>query len=79
MKAEEPSEPTVLHRVSAELGRDRLLIQAGGSSTSLKDGEAMWIKASVTRRRKNATDNAETLESSSKWDAEKYRQALNAR
>lgn len=35
-----------LRRVSAELGRDRLLVQGGGGNTSLKCGKRLHVKAS---------------------------------
>jgi len=35
-----------LARVSAELGRNRLLIQAAGGNTSVKIGDVLWVKAS---------------------------------
>jgi rhamnose utilization protein RhaD (predicted bifunctional aldolase and dehydrogenase) len=35
-----------LRRYSAEIGADSLLVQGAGGNTSVKDGGAMWIKAS---------------------------------
>ena len=35
-----------LARVSAELGSNRLLVQAAGGNTSIKDGGVLWVKAS---------------------------------
>jgi rhamnose utilization protein RhaD (predicted bifunctional aldolase and dehydrogenase) len=37
---------TALARVSAELGRNRLLIQAAGGNTSVKIDDVLWVKAS---------------------------------
>ena len=44
----EPAGLLDLKRASARIGADPLLIQAAGGNTSLKDGAAMWIKASGT-------------------------------
>ena len=38
-----------LARVSAELGRNRLLIQAAGGNTSVKADGVLWVKASGRR------------------------------
>ena len=35
-----------LARVSAEIGRNRLLIQAAGGNTSVKQDDVLWVKAS---------------------------------
>jgi rhamnose utilization protein RhaD (predicted bifunctional aldolase and dehydrogenase) len=35
-----------LIQLSARIGRDLNLVQAGGGNTSIKDGETLWIKAS---------------------------------
>ena len=40
------SELTPLVKLSAQIGRDLNLVQAGGGNTSIKDGETLWIKAS---------------------------------
>src|SRR5689334_20241070 len=37
---------TPLLRLSAKLGRNLDLVQAGGGNTSLKDNETLWVKAS---------------------------------
>jgi rhamnose utilization protein RhaD (predicted bifunctional aldolase and dehydrogenase) len=37
---------SALARVSAELGRNRLLVQAAGGNTSIKDDGVLWVKAS---------------------------------
>jgi len=37
---------SALARVSAELGRNRLLVQAAGGNTSVKDDGVLWVKAS---------------------------------
>lgn len=37
---------SALARVSAELGSNRLLVQAAGGNTSLKDDGVLWVKAS---------------------------------
>lgn len=43
-----------LKRLSRRIGNDRLLIQAAGGNTSIKNNDIMWIKASGTQL-KNAT------------------------
>ena len=43
-----PEDFTSLVRYSAQIGADRLLIQAAGGNTSLKHDGVMWIKASGT-------------------------------
>ena len=43
-----------LARVSAELGRNRLLVQAAGGNTSVKDDGVLWVKASGTLARQGA-------------------------
>ncbi len=40
------SELTSLVKLSAQIGRDLNLVQAGGGNTSIKDDETLWIKAS---------------------------------
>jgi rhamnose utilization protein RhaD (predicted bifunctional aldolase and dehydrogenase) len=40
------SELETLVKLSARIGHDLDLVQAGGGNTSLKDGETLWIKAS---------------------------------
>ncbi len=37
-----------LRKASAEIGAEPMLIQAAGGNTSIKEGDAMWIKASGT-------------------------------
>ena len=37
---------TLLRQLSAKLGRNLDLVQAGGGNTSLKDGGTLWVKAS---------------------------------
>jgi rhamnose utilization protein RhaD (predicted bifunctional aldolase and dehydrogenase) len=37
---------SALTRVSAELGQNRLLVQASGGNTSIKDDGVLWVKAS---------------------------------
>lgn len=37
---------TRLRQLSARIGADRNLVQAGGGNTSLKDGDTLWVKAS---------------------------------
>jgi rhamnose utilization protein RhaD (predicted bifunctional aldolase and dehydrogenase) len=39
-----------LARVSAELGSNRLLVQAAGGNTSIKDDGVLWVKASDALR-----------------------------
>ena len=43
-----PADLDDLRRASVRLGADPLLIQGPGGNTSVKQGEAMWIKASGT-------------------------------
>ena len=44
----ESADFTRLRRLSARIGQDPLQVQGAGGNTSLKDGGAMWVKASGT-------------------------------
>ena len=48
MTIEPPKDFDDLRRTSARIGADPLLIQSAGGNTSVKEGDAMWIKASGT-------------------------------
>ena len=48
MTLEHPRDFDELRRTSARIGADPLLIQSAGGNTSVKDGDAIWIKASGT-------------------------------
>ncbi|MEL6915477.1 MAG: class II aldolase/adducin family protein [Pseudomonadota bacterium] len=44
----EPADFRAFRAFSAQLGKDRLRVQGPGGNTSIKDGKALWIKASGT-------------------------------
>jgi len=78
--------------LAARLGRDPLVIQGAGGNISLKRDDVMWVKASGTWMAEAmersilipidtaaaplASDDEAQLPN---WDAEKYRQSLDAR
>ncbi|MBL4646728.1 MAG: class II aldolase [Rhizobiales bacterium] len=48
-RLEPPAQPfAALRKMSAQIGRDPMLVQAAGGNTSVKHGDVMWIKASGT-------------------------------
>lgn len=44
-----PDDLAALRVLSVRIGRDPLLIQAAGGNTSVKEGDALWVKASGVR------------------------------